>query len=237
MLPKQSFRFNCRELAPFDYKLLMYNEVQQIGPKEQELLDFFRRESLHIGGNYQSPSTDGSDHFLFKFKQLRKKMTQYGTQQYVVDVLVKGLYESNSKRKAALWYCYGDVLYENLADALEYEDGVCDKCGKRYHKGKTSRKYCFECEPIGAHIELHENQCEVCGGIFKTSTAVDKMICSACKMKIREEKRPDPYCLDCGTPIKRGTRGRTPVRCPVCQKRRNAQVVKEWKLMHKQMKK
>lgn len=254
-MPMYKFRFNLSEVGAFDYHLLMYNEVQQIGEKERELVDFFKYESLHIGANTCTKFWEEDFHWAYKFKALRKKMEAFGTRQYVVDVLVKALYdEKPTKRKAALWYCYGDVMYENLADALEYYDGICLKCGKRFSKKHTNRKYCPDCEPDGEGIALREAQCVQCGCTFKTRHTLDSAVCAACRMDIGEvtirpqrrtakkpsykprqieearEKPQEMFCLDCGVPIPVVKRGRPSVRCASCQQKRNREMTKRWKM-------
>ena len=229
-MPIYKFRFNLSEVGPFDYRLLMYNDAQKIGLKEQEIVDVFREESAHIGGSKLSGMSSEDNRFWWKFKELRRKMDAYGNRQYVCDVLIKALYDTEpTKRKAALWYCYGDVMYENLADALEYYDGLCLKCGKRFSKKHTNRRYCPDCEPVGESLEMQDAECILCGCTFKTSYTLDSAICPACKMSVSADLR----CLDCGAPIEKVKRGRPSVRCASCQRQRNLEKSREWKIKYR----
>lgn len=254
-MPMYKFRFNLAELGPFDYRLLMYNDAQKIGPKEKELIAVFREEALHIGANPCTNFWEEDFHWAYKFKLLRQKMAEFGDKRYVSDVLIKALYdETPTKRKAALWYCYGDVMYENLADALEYYDGLCLKCGKRFSKKHTNRKYCEECEPTGESITLRDAECVLCGSMFKTSYTLDSAICPACRMNLHgveempTKRKPkkiaykdgtskptfgEIVCLDCGAPIPVTKRGRPSVRCASCQRERNLARTRAWKKEHK----
>ena len=138
-MPMYKFRFNLSEVGPFDYRLLMYNDAQKIGPKEQEIVDVFREESLHIGANTCSKFWEDDFHWAYKFKALRKKMDAYGSQQYVSDVLIKALFdETPTKRKAALWYCYGDVIYSARRSSRKRRSTTCPPARSTSSSVRTS---------------------------------------------------------------------------------------------------
>lgn len=225
------FRFNAAHLGNFDYRMLMYNENIPYGEPERKIVNEFRKASASMGNVNGGGIHDENSQYWFQIKELRKKILEHGSVQYVSDVLVRGLFhEHKVRKKAAFWACFGDVIYENLENNLPVHTRVCKKCGKRYRITNTSI-YCPECEPLAKQPEIRTAYCIMCGEPFATRDETSGAMCPACKLKYGEKKR----CIDCGAILEDvgRKRGHPVVRCPSCQAARNRQKVREWKIKHK----
>jgi hypothetical protein len=64
-------------------------------------------------------------------------------EDYIVDVLVEYLFNTDSAYKSTLWDVYGERLYKNLKKSLG-NTIQCDNCNVRF-ESKTNKVYCEEC--------------------------------------------------------------------------------------------
>jgi ribosomal protein L37E len=86
-----------------------------------------------------------SDYELYVYNQIRNEILDINSDAtYVVDVLVKYLYdEKSSKNKETLWKVFGDILLYNLKENLK-KTKQCEICGERIEDYNT-KKYCIAC--------------------------------------------------------------------------------------------
>ena len=52
---------------------------------------------------------------------IKSELSKYGySDEEITDILVKYLYDiKKSKHKTALWFCYGDIIYNNLKNNVK----------------------------------------------------------------------------------------------------------------------
>ena len=84
-------------------------------------------------------------------KEIKNGLSQFGFSEIeITDILIKYLYDiKNSKRKEALWFCYGKYIVENLKHNVKKATKViqCIDCGEWLDiKNKANRSCrCNEC--------------------------------------------------------------------------------------------
>lgn len=224
------FKFNASSLGTFDYRMLMYDENVPYGEKEQKMVREFRKASASMGSAGAGSLHDEDSRYWLQIKELRKKTLQNGSRQYVVDVLVRGLFhEHKVRKKSAFWECFGDVVLENLQNNLPEKTKLCRGCGCRFRVDGPG-EYCTTCKPTPVN-EVRDATCVVCGSAFKTRDELSGAVCPACKMSRISMDMPTKSCVDCGTPFTyMPGRGRPSVRCAICQKERNRQKTRDWKI-------
>lgn len=237
------FRFNATSLGKFDYRMLMYDENIPYGEKEERLVQEFRKASSKVGMPNVSMYDDGN-HYFWDIKELRKRFLQYGSLQYITDVLVRGMfYEHNVKRKSTLFDCFGDQIYENLSNNLPLKTHLCQRCGKRFVFASSSQMYCDDCIPLEHPRCITTAECVVCGSKFKTRSYLSGAVCPVClygdmdvsqpkmlKKQLRKRKPKATRCVDCGALLHIYRYGRPSNRCESCQSKRNRLKSKEWKI-------
>lgn len=224
------FKFNASALGHFDYTMLMYDKDIPYGEKEQKLVREFRKASSSMGTSPGLSLYDDDNQYWLRVKELRKKTLQYGSVQYVTDVLVRGLFqEHHVRKKSAFWDCFGNTVYENLLNNLPANTKLCIMCGKRILAGMDTR-YCDSCQPREEISSVRFAECIMCGEKFVTKSYLSGAVCPACIHMMS----PRGQCVDCGAPTEFRPRGRPADRCPACQKARNRAKVREWKIKHKE---
>ena len=195
----------------------MYDKNIPYGEKEEKLVREFRKASSSMGNSSSLSLYDDDNQYWLRVKELRKKTLQYGSVQYVTDVLVRGLFhEHHVRKKSAFWDCFGNTVYENLLNNIPENTRVCLACGKRIHIGSGSR-HCESCQPREEVPTVQMAECIVCGGKFATKDHQSGAICPAC-LHMRSSKS---RCVECGAMLEMRTRGRPSTRCPGCQNARN----------------
>lgn len=210
------FKFNASALGHFDYTMLMYDKDVAYGDKERKLVDEFRKSSSRLCGQRTSAYDDDNLYWL-KVKELRQRVLQYGSVQYVTDVLVRGLFhEHHVRKKSAFWDCFGNTVYENLLNNLPANTKLCLTCGKRIPIGSGAR-HCESCMPRADVPSVQFAECIVCGSRFVTKDYQSGAICPACQHMRSAKSR----CVECGAMLEMRTRGRPSTRCPSCQNARN----------------
>ena len=225
------FDFNIKSHGALDYRMLMYNENIPYGEKERKLVQEFRKASASMGTS--AGVHDENSRYWLQLKELKQKIMAYGSRQYVVDVLVRGLFhEHHVRKKSAFWDCFGDVVLENLKNNLPDKTKCCPKCGKRFRL-ERNEKYCKECRVSEPTTTISDAVCVVCGSTFKTSDTTSGAICPACKMSFGGRRTVKKKCVECGVEFDMVAIGRSSSRCSQCQKERNRQKVKAWKINRK----
>lgn len=91
---------------------------------------------------------------------IRKELSKYGYSDVeVADMLVKFLYGiKNSKHKAALWLCYGDILYDNLSKKVKHQtkEIQCIDCGEWFEVNIKDNESCRCRECVREHKRILE---------------------------------------------------------------------------------
>lgn len=155
------FNFNKKQLGTFDYCMLMDNPEQEIGLPEEEIIKCYQRLVSHITNRNIGINSDNNK-YIEDIMRIRHTMSAFGDASYIVDVLVKQLFNvRKSKRKAAFWDCYGDIVTTNLHNNLDSGLIMCAGCGKRI-KPKTNQKFCEDCRGYKL-VGSKEIKCIDCG--------------------------------------------------------------------------
>lgn len=111
----------------------------------------------------------------------------------VINSLVAFLYKKKSERKKKLlWYVYGQELYTNLCNNVDYSP-ICGKCGKRTQENLIRNK-CFDCRVK----EMRERgikliKCKDCGKELELSPSSRTCRCEECKKKERQKHNRQMY--------------------------------------------
>jgi hypothetical protein len=140
IVPDKRINFN-KIVGKFNYKMLMTNGKVKI---DDEIVNEYIK--LDRSKKWISKYKDNVEthEMLFVYKFIREELLKINSDiEYVVDVLVKYLYQKKSSRKETLWKSFGDILYENLNINIE-NTKQCECCGKRVDNYNT-KKYCDKC--------------------------------------------------------------------------------------------
>ena len=163
-------RINCRKinLGDIDYKLLMSNPRIDIDNDACDLLiDKYRElnKKYYNKINFKDDNIDTTkcntasslrQGMLYKdiAKEIRSGLLEFGyTEIEITDILVKYLYHiKNSKRKEALWFCYGKYIVDNLIRNVKKptKDIQCIDCGEWIDISTKANRTCrcIECQKI-----------------------------------------------------------------------------------------
>jgi hypothetical protein len=127
-----------------------------------------------------------------QLKDIKKQLIEFEyTEIEITDMLIKYLYGiKNSKSKESLWFCYGNIIFENLKKNIGNKTSVCEKCGKRFEKDSPAQKRCVNCQGYQP-IETKIIKCIDCGKeIVVDSRNVKTKRCELCqKEKDKSRKR------------------------------------------------
>jgi hypothetical protein len=112
-------------------------------------------ESIDVLRDGQMSSSHLKQELLFNdiAAEIKYELSQFGySESEVADILVKFLYHVKpSKHKAALWFCYGKYIVENLKNnncKLDTKVIQCVDCGEWFEVGRSSKRTirCEECQ-------------------------------------------------------------------------------------------
>jgi hypothetical protein len=105
-------------------------------------------------------------------------------------MLVKQLYGiKHSKSKESLWFCYGDIIVDNLKRNIGNKTSVCQHCGKRFKKESPDQKYCNDCKGY-QKIEYKYIHCLDCDKKVKVDSKDNQTVrCDECYKKWRQERK------------------------------------------------
>ena len=136
-------RINFKKVAgKLDYTLLMKNKDVEINDEIVEKyinLDKGKRWRMKYDESFDNNSS------LYIYQLIRNDLLELTDDvEYLVDVLIKYLYEKNSAWKETLWKCFGEIIYSNLQNNLS---GMkpCECCGKMIEIKNNRTKYCEKC--------------------------------------------------------------------------------------------
>lgn len=163
-------RINTRkiDLDEIDYKLLMSNPDIEISEERfNEIIDTYRElnkkhynkidlKDDNIDSSKCNTASSLRHALMYKdiAKEIRDGLDEFGYSEIeMTDILVKYLYGiKKSKRKEALWFCYGKYIVENLKRNVVKTTKViqCIDCGEWFNIEKNNRRTCRcdECQEI-----------------------------------------------------------------------------------------
>lgn len=171
--PRLSFR--KLDIGKIDHRLLMHDpsiEVkvsltgngriieEETDPVVVEYNKFSKEYYLAIDSSICSASENKNDSYMraqLKHRhianEIRSSLSKFGYSDIeIADILVKYLYDvrPNSMNKAALWICYGDIIYDNLSSKIKYGKKTiqCVDCGEWIEVATNNRRTirCPDCQ-------------------------------------------------------------------------------------------
>lgn len=129
-----------------DYKVLMFHDdVNLESEAAQDVLRIYRK--LDLKQHFLLSKEDGRyNNYYFTYQDIRSQILSVNPNMlYVTDVLVKYLFSKNSRFKTTLWWCFGDVVLENIKRNVEVKYIYCDVCGDIIEVSGRNNKYCDDC--------------------------------------------------------------------------------------------
>lgn len=187
IIKDERFSFANSNFGKFDYTMLMKNKDIIV---DDEVISLYKRVNSEYKNKLKKEDKyHGNEQFVYKtVKEIIECNFDY-TSEEVADMLVKQLYhKTNSRAKDCLWYCYGDIVFENICRNMEERNvpkGFCLKCGCRFEK-------------VG-----NQNTCIMCSGRKDTSN---------------KEETKFITCIDCGNEVEIPLSAKRTCRCESCQK-------------------
>lgn len=144
MIPSTRIDFSAIQLDNFDYTKLMSNKDVEI---DDDIVNKYEELDLRKKFMENQTSDEDSSDTIYLYQEIRNKILDLNSDiNYVVDVLVKYLYEKkNSSFKTTLWSSFGDVLVENLKKNVDVKYIYCEKCGVLTEMTSNRSKYCATC--------------------------------------------------------------------------------------------
>jgi hypothetical protein len=143
IIPNPNINFNALNLGEFDYMMLMKNKNVEL---DTEIIRTYTK--LDLKKHFMINSHDEeSSNIVYLYEEIKNKILEVNNDvNYVVDVLVKYLYEvKQSSFKTTLWECFGDVIVENIKENINSDYTPCERCGKRLKIKNNQSKYCTKC--------------------------------------------------------------------------------------------
>jgi len=153
LIPNPNINFNAINLGVFDYKILMKDEDVKL---DDNIIKKYKE--LDLKKHFMINRVDDEiGNMTYLYQEIREKMLEINKNiQYVVDVLVKYLYEfKKSNFKTTLWECFGDIIVTNLRRNVEKNKIYCEVCGDLIEQSNNKSKYCFNC---AKKIKLEQNK-------------------------------------------------------------------------------
>ncbi len=136
-------KFNLSNFGRIDYKLLMSNPEIKI---DSNVIDkYYEFNKVYC---YKLSISDSKyDVHKYLIKVLKDTLSEFKYSDVeICDMLVKELFHENkNKAKESLWYCYGDIILDNLKTNIVGLDKICKKCGSRFKSNSKETPYCDVC--------------------------------------------------------------------------------------------
>jgi len=177
--------FPKKTFGKLDYTLMMKNPDIVLN---YDLIDKYLElsKTYHYSVNMENNKNSNLS-YIAELIKMQLDFYKHSREE-ITDILVKYLYkEKNSRSKAVLWFCYGDIILENLKNNVGDKTSVCEKCGKRYSKTSNNQKYCDDCKRYQP-IKTKKIICIDCGKeVIIDSKKRNKKRCDECQHE--ENKR------------------------------------------------
>ncbi|EXG87823.1 hypothetical protein K413DRAFT_4724 [Clostridium sp. ASBs410] len=150
LIKNPRLNFKQLKIEKPDYRLLMNNPYINIDEKVIETYNS-KNQTYHFKINMKDDSVDNLGYISHEIKTALSD-TGYSDVE-LCDMLVKYLYEKESKNKEALWFCYGDVIVDNLEFNLKPKKTKfiqCVDCGEwiEVDAQNTTACRCNECQKL-----------------------------------------------------------------------------------------
>jgi DNA-directed RNA polymerase subunit RPC12/RpoP len=187
IIKNKRIKYHLVNFGRFDYRYLMYNSNVDLN---YDLISEYinLNQAYHFKVNMENRNNTNINYIA---DEIKSKLNKYSfSESDIVDILVKYLYAvKSSKSKAALWFCYGDIIVKNLKRNIGNKLNICESCGVRYEKTSNNQKYCENCQGY-QHIEKKIIICVDCGKEVEIDSVVkNKIRCNDCqKLYIRQLK-------------------------------------------------
>lgn len=229
MIQTYKFNFQKKQLGTFDYHMMMKNQNQEIGEAEAPLVDVYYQCINSLGAKNISIQS-GDDAYVESIVDMRSKLSAFGDEDYVVDVIVKQIFcVRKATHKAMFWDAYGDTAYEHLVANHAGDQAMCQKCGKRFNQMHPNQCLCKECSEAGKRVPVvyPPATCYVCGREYVPKDLKQTM-CPVCQWIA--DNPPIPVatdrvgtCMMCGSLFDVNPRGRKAKLCKRCQDRNRSE--------------
>lgn len=204
----------------------MHNPHVRMGEKEGALVDKYLQMVNKVGQYKMDIQLEGNP-YAEAAKQIKKEMSAFGPEEYVVDVLVAYLFGvKKATHKAMLWDCFGDVIYANLVANHAGVQKMCSRCGNRFVPMYPHQCLCSDCAKEVRRVpeEIPDAYCVDCGRAF-TPTSLHQTRCTVCQWILDNEPvLPVPgeqgaICEVCGNRffVRNSGRGRKSKVCGHCK--------------------
>lgn len=185
IIKNNRLRFKVSDFGKLDYTMMMGNPDIKI---DTDVIDEYiiLNKQYHYKINMESEYKNNISHIA---QQIRNSLSDYEySDEEITDMLVKYLYGvKNSKSKESLWFCYGNIIVDNLKRNIGNKTAVCAKCGKRYHKEFPNQKYCDNCDNTYEKIGNKKVICVDCGKEFEVDARnMTKIRCDKCQIEHRK---------------------------------------------------
>lgn len=176
-------------LEPIDYRMMMRNPNIVIDERLTE--EYYKLNcKYHFKVNNKDPEDTNIGYIAGLIKT---QLSIFGYDDIEIsDMLVKYSFTiQNGKGKAALWFCYGTIIVENLKANLNDSFGACCKCGKRFIQKNVFDTLCDECKEKESNVIMIE--CCDCGINFpyekdKSNKPKRCMMCAEIKQRDWQRK-------------------------------------------------
>lgn len=154
IIPNNKVNFESVGLEDFDYHMLMYCHDEDTQTDDAKLIiDKYNELDLkkYFMINKKNIEDDRIKNLLYTYQKIKKEIYAINDDpKFVVDVLIKYLYESKkSNYKTTLWSCFGDEIIDNIRINIQRKlsEGYiqCESCHKLIKPKSNRQKYCKNC--------------------------------------------------------------------------------------------
>lgn len=131
-----------------DYRLLMNNPYIEIDKKVIEVYNL-KNQTYHFKINMKDENVDNLGYIAYEIKAALSDVGYSDIE--ICDMLIKFLYEKESKSKEVLWFCYGNIIVDNMEFNLKPKKTKsiqCIDCGEwvEVDSQNTTACRCDECQ-------------------------------------------------------------------------------------------
>jgi hypothetical protein len=191
LIINKNLSFRLKDFGKFDYRLLMNNPDIKID--DNLIQDYIKiNRKYHFKINMEDPEKTNINYIS---DIIRNELDKYGYMEVeVTDMLIKYLYGiKNSKSKESLWFCYGEIVVDNLKYNIGNKKSICIRCGCRYKKDAPAQKCCYNCQGYQL-IKNKTIKCIDCGRQIKVDAKDNKTLrCESCQKSQNNALRMKKY--------------------------------------------
>jgi len=141
IIPNTRIDFKMAGLGDFDYKVLMKNSDVKLN---YDIIEKYKELDIKKYFSFSKSKDDDKNNYAYLYFIIRNKLLEVNPDiNYIVDVLVKYLYEEKKSRfKETLWMSFGDIIVQNIIDNLSVP---CEQCRKPIIRKSNRQKFCDDC--------------------------------------------------------------------------------------------